>query len=62
MFNWMKGNEYKMNHTDAAMSIFEQVYLSDVRAGFSTDVAAASAETAAEAYMSQYLSFKERGL
>lgn len=55
-------DEYKMNHLDAAMSMYEQAYLNDVRAGFSVDVAAASAEHAAESYIAQWLAFKERGL
>lgn len=55
-------NEYKVNHLDTAMALFEQVYMHDIRAGFATDVAQASAEKAAENYMTQYLIFKERGL
>lgn len=64
MFKFIFGtsDEYKMNHLDAAMSMFEQVYMNDVRSGFSTDVAQASAEKASEDYMTQYLNFKERGL
>ena len=63
MFKFIFGNdEYKTNHFDAAMGLYEQVYMQDIRNGFNTEVATASAEAAAEAYMTQYLSFKERGL
>ena len=62
MFEGLFNREYKRNHVDSAMDVWEQVYLNDVRAGFAVDLAKASAEAAAEDYMSQYLSFKERGL
>jgi len=62
MFDWLFNREYKRDHTATAMDIWEQVYLNDVRNGFTTDVAKASAEAAAEDYMTQYLAFKERGL
>jgi len=63
MFNGLFGTkEYKVNHLDYAMALYEQVYMNDIRTGFSVEVANASATAASENYMSQYLSLKERGL
>lgn len=56
------GREWKTNHLDAAMALYEQVYLNEIRLGYKTEVAQASAEAAAENYMTQYMNFKERGL
>ena len=61
-FSMGKQNDWKVNHLDAAMALFEQVYLNEIRLGYKTEVAQASAEAAAENYMAQYMSFKERGL
>ena len=53
MFSGLFGTrEYKVNHLNAAMSLYEQVYLNDIRAGFSVEVANASATAASENYMS----------
>lgn len=54
--------ERKINHLDEAMLMYEQVYLNEVRMCYGIEVARASAEAAAEDYITQYLSFKERGL
>lgn len=62
MLGLFGNREWKTNHLDSAMALYEQVYLNDIRAGFSVEVANTSATAASENYMSQYLSFKERGL
>lgn len=63
MFNGLFGTkEYKVNHLDEAMALFKQVYSLEINRGYSTDVASASAAGSAESYMTQYLTFKERGL
>lgn len=63
MFGSLFGvREHKVNHLDAAMALYEQVYLNEIRAGYKIEVARASAEAAAEDYMTQWLNFKERGL
>lgn len=63
MFNGLFGTkEYKVNHLDTAMALYGDVYLNEIRTGYSIEVARASAGAAAEDYMTQYLSFKERGL
>lgn len=56
------GREWKTNHLDAAMALYEQVYLNEIRVGYTTEVAQASAQAAAEEYVNQWLNFKERGL
>lgn len=58
----MFGRKFYEHYLSTAMNLFQDVYLHFIRSGVTTAAAYASASAAAENYMTQYLTFRERGL
>ena len=61
MFSWLMGKD-KIDPVEQAMLMYKQCYVNDICNGYSVETAEESGVRAAESYMTQYLSFKERGL
>lgn len=55
-------DNYKTDFREEAMSLFREVYKEQLRVGHELETALKAAEAAAESYMAQVNSFKERGL